>query len=267
MCEAFEDVTSMPGLWSNYDKAAHPNFGLSPDESAADVSQNNQAGYLVIANISKKDNIRRLISLAVAYGIENVVIGMSCLAKCVKLVRNREFLLGCTPLLPVGQPHFDLATHAPPESQVPDLAARVAFHRMSDLSECKTFLHERNTRWEVCNKISIHNQIWSVCIIYRHFLEVENVSYFVTHFVVCILAATYCTHMNGCFGNLFNFVLIFRNLRFCLLIWIKRLYGVEIVDGATSIESADFAGHGCAFMMGNEGSGMNPPQVLRPELP
>jgi hypothetical protein len=31
--------------------------------------------YLVIANISKKDNIKRLISLAVAYGIENVLIG------------------------------------------------------------------------------------------------------------------------------------------------------------------------------------------------
>ena len=40
-----------------------------------------------------------------------------------------------------------------------------------------------------------------------------------------------------------------------------RLYGVEIVEGATSVESACFTGHACAFMMGNEGSGMNKPQV------
>jgi len=42
-----------------------------------------------------------------------------------------------------------------------------------------------------------------------------------------------------------------------------RLYGVEIVEGATSVECACFTGHACAFMMGNEGSGMNKPQVRR----
>ena len=81
MCEAFEDVTSMPGLWSNYEKEAHPNFGLASGGGAAvtplTTVPQDQAGYLVIANISKKDNIKRLISLAVAYGVEHVLIGES----------------------------------------------------------------------------------------------------------------------------------------------------------------------------------------------
>jgi hypothetical protein len=46
-----------------------------------------------------------------------------------------------------------------------------------------------------------------------------------------------------------------------LFLQFGRLYGIEIVDGATSVEAAIFEGHGCAFMMGNEGSGMNGPQV------
>ena len=40
-----------------------------------------------------------------------------------------------------------------------------------------------------------------------------------------------------------------------------RLYGVEICDNATAVESATFRGHPCAFMMGNEGAGMSPPQL------
>jgi hypothetical protein len=37
-----------------------------------------------------------------------------------------------------------------------------------------------------------------------------------------------------------------------LPLFIERLYGVEIVEGATNIEKADFKGGACAFMMGNE---------------
>lgn len=45
-----------------------------------------------------------------------------------------------------------------------------------------------------------------------------------------------------------------------------RLYGVEIVEGATNVELASFRNadgtpHRCAFMMGNEGAGMNAPQL------
>lgn len=40
-----------------------------------------------------------------------------------------------------------------------------------------------------------------------------------------------------------------------------RLYGVEICDNATTVESATFRGHSCAFMMGNEGAGMSAPQL------
>ncbi len=45
-----------------------------------------------------------------------------------------------------------------------------------------------------------------------------------------------------------------------------RLYGVEIVEGAKSIEEVSFldatgASQPCAFMLGNEGAGMNAPQL------
>ena len=33
---------------------------------------------------------------------------------------------------------------------------------------------------------------------------------------------------------------------------LRRLYGVEIVEGARMVEDIDFIGHSCAFMMGNE---------------
>lgn len=57
-------------------------LNLQDDDAAATpletkLSSQNVAGYVVIANISKKDNIKRLISLSVAYGIENVLIGES----------------------------------------------------------------------------------------------------------------------------------------------------------------------------------------------
>ena len=89
MAEAFEDMTSCPGLWSDY--ASHPWYkkpnaeetllpneevGRAPnaeDQSATGVST--VGGYLVISNISKKENVKKMISVAVAFGIENVVIG------------------------------------------------------------------------------------------------------------------------------------------------------------------------------------------------
>jgi endogenous inhibitor of DNA gyrase (YacG/DUF329 family) len=35
MCEAFEDMTAMPGLWSNYEKDAHPLFGPQGNSTPA----------------------------------------------------------------------------------------------------------------------------------------------------------------------------------------------------------------------------------------
>jgi tRNA G18 (ribose-2'-O)-methylase SpoU len=113
----------------------------------------------VLSNIGKKDNFKKLLALAVAYGLDHVLI--------------------------VGQPGFDLATHAPPASVVPSLADRISLRRFPDLAACKAFLAERGA----------------------------------------------------------------------------TLYGVEIVAGARLVEDVDFKGRPCAFMMGNEGSGMNKPQL------
>ena len=77
-------------------------------------------GYLVVSNIGKKDNIKRLLALAVTYGIEHVLI--------------------------VGQPHFDLSTHAPAPQVVPDFELRVTIHRFTDLAACRVFLTERRVR-------------------------------------------------------------------------------------------------------------------------
>ena len=112
------------------------------------MATNENDGYLVIANIGKKDNVKKLIGLGVAYGIDCVLV--------------------------VGQPHFDLSTHTP---VLPGIQSRIEIIRLTDLVSCQTFLKERGV----------------------------------------------------------------------------RLYGVEIVDGATSIEKAAFDGHPCAFMLGNEG--------------
>mmetsp|Transcript_4897 Transcript_4897/g.6342 ORF Transcript_4897/g.6342 Transcript_4897/m.6342 type:complete len:169 (+) Transcript_4897:79-585(+) len=114
--------------------------------------------YLVIANISKKQNIRTLITVAVAFGIDNILI--------------------------VGQPNFEVNTHVA-VSKLSYVEERIQFHRVCDLKACRQFLTDRNI----------------------------------------------------------------------------RLYGVEIVDGATNIEHADFSNKICAFMMGNEGSGMNKGQL------
>jgi len=130
--------------------------GPNPHKSAQ--TSPHHEGYLVISNISKKQNVKTLITVAVAFGVEHVVI--------------------------VGQPHFDLATHAPRESVVPRLSEHVKIHRVEDLRACKTFLSERRA----------------------------------------------------------------------------RLYGIEIVDGARSVEEVDFKGHPCAFMMGNEAR--NQPTML-----
>ena len=44
MVEAFEDITSMPGLWSNYDKSDHPHFGggMSQGEPKVDPKMASQ---------------------------------------------------------------------------------------------------------------------------------------------------------------------------------------------------------------------------------
>jgi len=41
MCEAFEDMTAMPGLWSNYEKDAHPLFG--PQDNSTTSSDSDAA--------------------------------------------------------------------------------------------------------------------------------------------------------------------------------------------------------------------------------
>lgn len=80
MCEAFEDMTSCPGLWSHYeshplyDPPAHQSKGAAgSDELTADAEVSE--GFLVISNISKKQNIKSLIAIAISFGIENVIIG------------------------------------------------------------------------------------------------------------------------------------------------------------------------------------------------
>lgn len=141
MVEAFEDMTSAPGLWSSYDRESHPALDACLRNSNAEspkATGTDQAtlietlvveredtkttgiaeGYLVVSNISKKQNIQSLIKVAIAFGIENIII--------------------------VGQPHFDINTCAP--VNIPDVAERLTFHRMSDLVECRAFLGSINAR-------------------------------------------------------------------------------------------------------------------------
>ena len=112
--------------------------------------------FLVISNISKRANVKSLVTMAVMFGISNIII--------------------------VGQPHFSFDTHTPP---IDGLGDKVSFHHLANLTDCREFLQRCGV----------------------------------------------------------------------------TLYGVEIVDGATAIENVDFRGHACAFMMGNEGAGMNAPQL------
>ncbi|CAM9504117.1 unnamed protein product [Ascophyllum nodosum] len=71
--------------------------------------------FLVIANISKRCNIRSLITSAVAFGAEVLVA--------------------------VGQPKFAIETHAPK-----GLASGLAVERFPDLSSCRDYVHARGGR-------------------------------------------------------------------------------------------------------------------------
>jgi len=162
---------------------------LATDDSAAadGVVDGPSDGYLVVCNIGKKENIKKLLALAVAYGLEHVLI--------------------------VGQPHFELATHAPPPSVVPGLAERISIRRHPDLASCKAFLMERG--------------------------------------ITCVRART-----TGMAAGQHALMIDYTCLHFRV-----RLYGVEIVEGARLVQDVDFRGRPSAFMMGNEGSGMNKTQL------
>ncbi len=118
MVEAFEDMTSCPGLWSSYDVSLHP--ALATVSRASEDVGESADGYLIISNISKNQNIRSLLSVAVAYGIEHAAI--------------------------VGQPGFDMQVHAPPGSVVSNFDTRLQIHRFPDLDACRTFLKSRGVR-------------------------------------------------------------------------------------------------------------------------
>jgi hypothetical protein len=113
---------------------------------AAPQPEHTFPSYLVITNISKKQNISTLISIAVGFGIENILIGNRTHFIC------SHYFLPCFILsqshfhsITVGQPSFEVETHVI-GSKIEEVKQRVTFIRFDNLKKCREYLTEHQIR-------------------------------------------------------------------------------------------------------------------------